>query len=748
MFTSRRKFLSADTRGWSTTLCSSVFISGCFVLVPLNSATAWEGHKWENWKEVAAWTKPVLKTDQAGQAELISLLAVEQSASATASAPSDGSSSTRIDEIRVWESKANHYASAIKSILGDPGELKVPLPDAQVIGEESFEGYTRRHIRVRSDADDWIPAYLLIPKDAAPGRLPAMICVHQTVAQGKEEPVGIKGDPQLAFAEQLVRRGYVCIAPDMIGFGERIPAGKNPYHDSIAFYQRYPTWSFMGKMVWDMSRVVDYLRTLPYVDPLQIGSIGHSHGAYTSMFAAAFDPRISVAIASCGFSTFRGDPSPHRWSHLTALIPQLGTYLPHVEAIPFDWQHIIGLIAPRPLFIWYATQDTIFPKTDNIDAMLQDVRGVYGLYGAAGDLAWQAFDGPHKFPDDGRETAYRWLGERAFATGDIHTVPAKVEDWERQREMIRRVVLRTLGRMPADPPPFDLKTLEVAQQENYERRLIEYSVDNRERVRAYLCLPNVPDRSTARLPGMLVLHQTIAAGKREPMRLEGSPSLAFAADLAERGYVTLAPDSIAAGERIDMGKPFDTRMYYIRHPDLSAMGKMLYDAKRALDLLASVEGVDAQRLGAIGHSLGAEGAMMLAAFDRRVKAAVASCGYATFAADPESDRTRWSRDRWFSYMPRLRPVFLRGDLPAWDWPDVLRLIAPRAFFQHTTMEDEIFKQSRSAYEAGEAAKPVWELYDAADRLTNVYKPGKHDISDEARREMYEWLDRQLENAKH
>ena len=116
----------------------------------------------------------------------------------------------------------------------------------EVLGEEKLDDHLRRHIRIRSEPDDWIPAYLLLPKDSLGTPGPAMICLHQTVAQGKEEPCGIKGEPDLAFALQLVRRGYVCIAPDVIGFGERIPRGAQPYHDSIAFYRRHRRWSFMG----------------------------------------------------------------------------------------------------------------------------------------------------------------------------------------------------------------------------------------------------------------------------------------------------------------------------------------------------------------------------------------------------------------------------------------------------------------------------------------------------------------------
>jgi dienelactone hydrolase len=714
------------------------------------SALAWEGHKWEEWQKVTTWTKPDIKCPQAGRKDLAALLAP------------DGPGGKAIDGIKAWEQRRAEIAAVVQRILGEPTRvhpetmeshrrdagatrvsgstvyLEKAAPEVQILGEEVLDDHVRRHIRIRSEPDDWIPAYLLLPRKLGDKPLPAMICLHQTVEQGKDEPCGIKGNPELAFALQLVRRGFVCIAPDAIGFGERIPPGAQPYHDSMAFYRKHPGWSFMGKMTWDVSRVVDYLETLPFVDRLQIGSIGHSHGAYGTLFAAALEPRISLAIASCGFTTLRSDPNPDRWSHRTALIPQLGTYLPDVADIPFDWHQICALVAPRPLFVWYATKDTIFPNTDNLEALFKDVRTVYGLYGAADGLAWQAFAGEHRFPDEGRASAYWWLDQRFFPVGDLHKLPADLDAWKQQRLLIQRVILRTIGQSEAKSPSLDVKVIATESLPEYERRLIEYNAAPNERVKAYLCVPTAAGRP---MPGVLVLHQTVAQGKRESAGLEGAASLAFGADLARRGYVTLSPDSICAGERIDAFGPFDTRGYYLRHPGLSAMGKMLEDARRALDLLEKTEGVDPGRLGAIGHSLGAEEALMLTAFDERVKATIASCGYTTFAADPE--RIRWARDAWFSYMPKLRPMFLMDRLPHWDWDEVIRLVAPRALYQHNTRGDNIFAKSLSAFEAGESARAVWRLYGLSDRLANVLKDGKHEVADATRAEMYDWLDRQL-----
>lgn len=363
---------------------------------------AWPGHDWDTWKETTTWTIPDIDSPQVGDPDLVPLLTND-----------DGS---KITTRQGWEKKRARTADIITQVLGSPNDenTRKPTPpartlDVEIGAKEDLGSYTRTHLLMQSPYGDPIPAWLLMPKKPMATPTPAMVCVHQTVPQGKDEPVGIKGNPELAFALELVEQGYICIAPDMIGFGERIPKDSPPYADAIRFFRDHPRWSYMGRMIKDVGCAIDYLETLPEVDRKRIGTIGHSHGAYTSFFSAAYDPRIAATIASCGFTTFRADPKPDRWSRRTALIPQIGMYLPNVNNIPFDWHNVCSLIAPRPLFVWYGLKDDIFPNTDNLDALFQDVRNVYELYGKADDLSWQAFDGAHGFPPEARKHAYQWL---------------------------------------------------------------------------------------------------------------------------------------------------------------------------------------------------------------------------------------------------------------------------------------------------------------------------------------------------
>src|SRR5690606_30275639 len=138
------------------------------------------------------------------------------------------------------------------------------------------------------------------------------------------------------------------------------------------------------------------------------------------------------------------------------------------------------------------------------------------------------------------------------------------------------------------------------------------------------------------------------------------PRRDWARFLAGHGFITLAPDHLCSGERLPAGvKPYDTTPFYARHPHWSAAGKAAWDGSRALDILQTVEGVDAARLGCIGHSLGGHGTMWVAAFDERVRASVYSCGLSSWQENPR--RYEWSREAWYICIPRLRAIFQKQE---------------------------------------------------------------------------------------
>jgi dienelactone hydrolase len=699
----------------------------------------WPGWNWEAWKEISGEERPEITSPQAGSSELFPLFETGEG------------EPSRIRSIRDWETKRDQILERLSALLGHPDDLAPVPPHAEVLDEEDRGTYVRRHIRIASEPDDWIPAYLLSPKPLPTKPTPTMIVIHQTVPQGKEEPCGIKGSSELAFGVELVERGYVVLAPDMIGFGERIPTGADCYAQSLDFYRKHPKWSFFGKMAWDISRIVDWLETQPEVDPRRIGSMGHSHGAYSTLMGAIFEPRLSAAVTSCGFNTLRTDPTPNRWSHLTALLPRLGFYVEDIKAAPFDWHEVIACLSPRPYFNWATLDDACFPNTENLSGIFDDLREVYGLYGAADVLESHLVPGEHRFPIPGRKRAYEWLDKQlaprpeklpllakvtpASPDGTAESRETRRSEWEKGREGIKMLLLRDIGAV--DPPKWEpaYEVVGSTQHEGYLEKKIHYHLPTDETVSGYLLLPEPLEEKH---PGVVVFHQTVAEGKEEPAGHCGKTDFHFGPELARRGYVVLIPDSICAGERTPEAGAFRTEDFYRRFPTLSALGKMIQDGRAALDLLVSLPEVDSERIGAMGHSLGAEEALFVAAFDERVKAAAGSCGFAPFHA--EKNPSRWARDYWFSYIPRLRPDFRAGRLPAWDFDDVVGLVAPRGYFNYQTSEDEIFPEAASAQPLVESVRPIWGLYGAEDRLVNRLETGPHGISDGGKAEIYAFLD--------
>jgi hypothetical protein len=222
-----------------------------------------------------------------------------------------------------------------------------------------------------------------------------------------------------------VKRGYVTFTWDALCFGERHDPARGHYGEAIPFYRRHPQWSLLSKMVWDMSRGIDYLETLDFVDSSRIGSVGHSHGGITTLFGMALDDRIKVGSSNCGFDTFRIDGNTWRWSHATAVIPRLGFYVtsPYINMdqyravpdsgvinLPFDMHQLLALIAPRPLFLSTSDEDFVFPNAGwSARQSLARVEPIYRLLDAGDRVGSHFFNGGHNFPPAASAKAYDWL---------------------------------------------------------------------------------------------------------------------------------------------------------------------------------------------------------------------------------------------------------------------------------------------------------------------------------------------------
>ncbi len=284
-------------------------------------------------------------------------------------------------------------------------DRKVPL-DIKVMSEEKLDGYIRRKITFAVESNDRVPAWLLLPDDKSQspkGKRPAMLCLHQTVGVGKDEPVGLDKQESKHQALHLVRRGYICLAPDYPSFGEY------PFDFGAAFREgRFQSGTM--KAIWNNMRAVDLLQEMQEVDPERMGAIGHSLGGHNTLFTAAFDQRIKVAVSSCGFNSFHKyyGGNLKGWTS-DRYMPRIASqYQNDPKKMPFDFDDVLLAIYPRAIFAMAPLNDSNF-EVSGVRDVIEKVAPVYQLHGLSHRLVATYPDAGHDWPEAERIAAYEFI---------------------------------------------------------------------------------------------------------------------------------------------------------------------------------------------------------------------------------------------------------------------------------------------------------------------------------------------------
>lgn len=195
------------------------------------------------------------------------------------------------------------------------------------------------------------------------------------------------------------------------------------------------------------------------------------------------------------------------------------------------------------------------------------------------------------------------------------------------------------------------------------RQLIEYESEIGERVQAYVLQP-LDSSNREKRPGIVAFHPTTDLNIDEIAGILNDGPRATAFHFARNGYIVICPKCFLWKERISFAE--SAEKFLKSHPGSLGMAKMLHDAKRAVDILESLPGVDASRIGAFGHSLGAKESFYLAAFDRRIRSTVASEGGILL------ESTNWDAPWYLGEVVRQPGFHLRHE-------ELIELISPRPF---------------------------------------------------------------------
>jgi len=328
--------------------------------------------------------------------------------------------------------------------------------------------------------------------------------------------------------------------------------------------------------------------------------------------------------------------------------------------------------------------------------------------------------------------------------GDLRPIET-VAEWPRRRREILAGMRQIMGELPTDEAkrvPLDVEVVREEDCGSYVRRLITYASEPGSRVPAYLCLPKtVLGTKGRRAPAVLCLHGTDdVVGHGTVVGLGSRPNRQYAAELAERGFITLAPN-------------YPRLAKY--QPHLAGLGwesgtlKAVWDNQRGLDFLSTLPEVDtAPGFGAIGHSLGGHNSVYTAGFDGRITAGGGSCGLDSYLDYYGRDPKRWQPGQGWTqplYMPRLADFHDRLDQIPFDFHELIGALAPRRVLIIAPTRDHNF-QAASVDRIARAAGEVYALFGHPERLTVLHPDCEHDFPNEVREQAYRVLAEVLREA--
>jgi pimeloyl-ACP methyl ester carboxylesterase len=596
---------------------------------------------------------------------------------------------------------------------------KPKLDRAVVLDETRGNGYLIRNVRLEFG-----------PQDAS-GQPKGTMRVQVMIPSG-QGPFPVLISPNLAgWGPSLLRRGYISA-----GY-----AGNDGMDDAAALDKLYPEYDFalLPRRAWAAALVVDYLETLPQVDMKHVGMFGYSRDGKMAAIATALDERISAVIAG---STGVGGILPWRLagernfgegfesttrSFPTWFVPRLRFFSGREDRLPVDGNLLVAAVAPRSILIEWGSNDEV-SNTYGMEQAYQSALRVYKLLGQPDRIGIMRVPGFHGANDQeacldwldiqfGRSTGtwsnnllFPWDFEKWRAnskeTVDLSKYPKVASSTMPAASEIRKSVEWMLGEEPARmPPPAgqggrgaaapqaatpggrgaanpgqvtpDLVSWVIQRGGNsfgwldpQKSQTVSRPLNFGFNVRGDLYYP-ANTAPNAKLPVVIWLHgYSYSLGYMWVYHNDLHPILA----LVDAGYAVLAYDQSGFGSR--MG---ETAAFYDRYPHWSQMGRMVEDARAAMDALEKDSLIDAKRMYMFGYSMGGTVGLYAAALDPRVAGLVSISGFTPMRTDTADRGTggvaRYSQER--GLIPRLGFFVGHEAQIPFDFDDLIATVAPR-----------------------------------------------------------------------
>jgi hypothetical protein len=341
-----------------------------------------------------------------------------------------------------------------KQILSASGLL--PLPPKNDLRPQIFGRIENRDCTIEKVLLETLPGYYLggnlyRPLKPAPaGGYPAVLSPHGHWTYGRLEHTNLASVPGRAI--NLARQGYVVFAFDQVGYNDTMQA---PHEFGEKPEERI--WSFgpLGLQLWNGIRALDFIASLPGVDPKRIGATGASGGGTQTFLLQAVDDRIQFSAPA----------------NMISLIMQGGALCENAPGLRVNTNNveIASLMAPKPMLMVSATGDwTKNNPTEEYPA----IRAIYDLYGKPDNVANVHLDAPHNYNLENREAMYRFFGKHVLGDADA----SKFKEKAIRLESLPNMLALYNRKLPDNAISFqqlfdEWKRLSAAQSGNEKERL-------------------------------------------------------------------------------------------------------------------------------------------------------------------------------------------------------------------------------------------------------------------------------------
>jgi dienelactone hydrolase len=305
--------------------------------------------------------------------------------------------------LETWQQE---FATQLRTLIGQHRPPK--HWSSEKLSSATLPDHTREEWLLKSDGVPSLPLYVLRPPGEESKRFPVVLALHGHGPFGHDVVAGVEATPQhiqsirsanYDYGRQLVREGYLVIAPCFTPFGRRITDEQRASKTdqcAVAFVRlMFLGQTLLGANLRDVSWALDYATQRPDALADRVGCVGLSYGGRMTMVAAALDARIKVAVISGALNVFQERALGDGYSCGAQVIPGL------LEI--GDTPEIGGLIAPRPCIWEIGSRDSLVVK-DWAEQAIERLRRAYAAAGKLENLEFHRFEGGHQWNGTSAQT--------------------------------------------------------------------------------------------------------------------------------------------------------------------------------------------------------------------------------------------------------------------------------------------------------------------------------------------------------